>query len=123
MTVRPDVRWRLAIGRHIGLWAFALIAATASAQSPRVVLGEVERGPLVEEIALNGTVTARRNVEVSVSIGGLVRERAVDVGSRVARGDLLLRLDDELARLEHDRTSAEVREAEKRLAEAQRLLA
>ena len=123
MTVRPDARWPLAIGRHIGLWAFALIAATASAQSPRVVLGEVERGPLVEEIALNGTVTARRNVDVSVSIGGLVRERAVDVGSRVARGDLLLRLDDELARLEHDRTSAEVREAEKRLAEAQRLLA
>lgn len=61
-------------------------------------------------------------VEISVSIGGLVRERVVDIGTQVSRGDLLLRLDDELARLAHDRAAAEVREAEKRLAEAQRLL-
>lgn len=118
MTMRSGVWWR----QHMGLWALAVFAAAASAQSPRVVLGEVQRGPLIEEIALNGTVTARRNVEVSVPIGGLVRERMVDIGTRVSRGDLLLRLDDELPRLEHDRTRAEVREAEKRLAEAQRLL-
>lgn len=103
-------------------WALVFVTLVAHAERPRVVLGEVERGPLIEEIALNGTVTAQQHVDVSVSIGGLVRERAVDIGARVARGDLLLRLDDELARLEHDRAAAETHEAEKRLAEAQRLL-
>ncbi|MDO9597482.1 MAG: efflux RND transporter periplasmic adaptor subunit [Azoarcus sp.] len=106
----------------MSLWVLAFIATTANAQSPRVVLGEVERGPLIEEIALNGTVAAQRNVEISVSIAGLVRERVVDIGTQVSRGDLLLRLDDELPRLEHERSKAEVREAEKRLTEAQRLL-
>lgn len=122
MTLPSGARWRCYIKRNICLCALAFISIAANAQSPRVVLGEVERGPLVEEIALNGTVAAQRNVEISVSIGGLVRERVVDIGTRVSRGDLLLRLDDELPRLEHDRSKAEVREAEKRLAEAQRLL-
>lgn len=115
-------RWGRYLNRHIGLWTLAFVAMTAHAQSPRVVLAEVERGPLVEEIALNGTVTALRNVTISMSIGGLVQERAVDIGTQVSRGDLLLRLDDELARLEQDRSMAEVREAEKRLAETRRLL-
>lgn len=122
MTMRSSGRWNRCVSRHIGVWAIAFIAMAANAQSLRVVLAEVEREPLVEEIALNGTVTARRNVDISVSIGGLVHERVVDISNRVSRGDLLLRLDDELARLEHDRIRAEVREAEKRLAETQRLL-
>ncbi len=108
--------------RQIGSWVLACIAIAANAQSPRVVLAEVERGPMIEEIALNGTVVARRNVDISVSIGGLVRERLVDTGALVAKGEPLLRMDDELARLEHDRITAELRETEKRLIEAQRLL-
>lgn len=122
MTILSGGRSRRSINRHLGVWALALFALAANAQPARVVLGEVEHGPLIEEVALNGTVTAQRNVDISISIGGLVRERVADVGTRVSRGDLLLRLDDELAHLEHDRATAEVREAEKRLSEARRLL-
>lgn len=122
MTTCLKSDWRPNIRRAISVWALACIAMAAHAQSPRVVLADVERGPLIEEIALNGTVAARRNVDISVSISGLVDERLVDVGTQVKQGDLLLRLDDELARLEHERTAAEVREAERRLLEAERLL-
>lgn len=118
MTMLSDTRrrWFLAFG------ALALVATLAHAERAPVELGEVERGPLVEEIALNGTVTALRHVELSVSIGGLVRERTVDIGARIAQGDLLLRLDDELALLEYDRAMAEMREGERRLSETRRLL-
>lgn len=121
MTILPGGRWTSVI-RRFGAWTLACIALAAHGQAPRVVLGVVERGPLIEEIALNGTVNSRRNVDISVSIGGLVRERLADIGTRVSRGDPLMRLDDELARLEHERVAAELREAESRLVEARRLL-
>tara|TARA_R110002049_G_scaffold72496_9_gene187688 strand:- start:649 stop:1725 length:1077 start_codon:yes stop_codon:yes gene_type:complete len=108
--------------RTLLLGALSLLAPFAHAERPRVVLGDVERGPLIEEIALNGTATAQRRSDVSVSIAGLVAERTADTGERISQGDLLLRLDDELAKLEHDSVRAQAREAESRLAEAQRLL-
>lgn len=89
---------------------------------PRVELAAVEQGPVVEEMSLNGTVTPRRQSRVSVAVAGLVMERAVELGSQVEQGDLLLQLDDELARLERDRAAADTREAQSRLAEARRLL-
>lgn len=122
MTMLLAGRWRRYVNRQISVCALACIAMAANAQSTRVELAAVERGPLIDEIELNGTVSARRNVEISVAVGGLVHERMADVGTRVSRGDLLLRLDDELARLEYDRASADVREAENRLVEARRLL-
>lgn len=103
-------------------WLFALAAALAHAQSPRVVLGGVERGPMVEEIPLNGTIVALRRAELSVSVEGLVTDLTVDTGERVLAGATLLKLDDELAVLEGKRAQAETREAERRLAEARRVL-
>ena len=92
------------------------------AQQP-VVLGEVGRGPLIEEYQLNGSVVARQRSEVSVAIGGLITERLAEVGESVRRGSPLLRLDDELARLERQRAKAEASEAQGRLEEARRLVA
>ncbi|KKN91658.1 hypothetical protein LCGC14_0215400 [marine sediment metagenome] len=104
------------------LWTLTLVSTMASADRPRVVLDKVTTGPFIEEIALNGTATALRRSDVSVSIPGLVLERMVEIGDRVEQGDPLLRLDDELAHFEHDRAAAETREAESRLAEARRLV-
>lgn len=107
--------------RRFLLCALALLCTNAAAERPRVALAEVERTPFIEEIALNGTVTALQRSHVSVAVSGLVLERHVDTGDRVERGDLLLRLDDELARLERDRAAAEAHEAASRLAEARRV--
>lgn len=117
---RPTAaRWH----RLVALPILLLTSALAHAEAAPVVLGTVERGPRIEEIALNGTVTALRNAELSVSVEGLVTRLAVDTGDRVATGDELLVLDTELARLEGERARAETREAERRLTEAERLLA
>ncbi|SDR69950.1 RND family efflux transporter, MFP subunit [Halopseudomonas xinjiangensis] len=112
-------QWKRPLGLALGVFALAL-TPTAGAQQP-VVLGEVERGPFIDEYRLNGSVVARQRSDVSVPIGGLVVERLVEIGDRVERGDLLLRMDDELARLERERAQAEASEAQARLEEARRL--
>lgn len=97
------------------------LACSAQAQQP-VVLGSVEQGPLIEDYQLSGSVVARQRSEVSVSLAGLVTERLVEVGDRVKRGDVLLRLDDELAAIELQRAQAETSEAQGRLEETRRLV-
>ena len=97
-------------------------AAAPAAERPRVELADVERGSQYQELPLNGTVVALRNAEVSVAVAGLVVARSVDAGDRVARGDVLLQLDDELARLSLRSAQAETLEAESRAREARRQL-
>lgn len=108
--------FRLAIGASL-----LALAQMVQAQQP-VVLANVERGPLIEQYQLNGSVVARQRSDVSVPIGGLITERLVEVGDQVKRGDLLLRLDDELAAIELQRAQAETSEAQGRLEEARRLV-
>jgi RND family efflux transporter MFP subunit len=105
-------------------WAIAwmLMAGVAQAQWPRVVVAPVRSEPVIEEIVLNGTVSTQQQAALSVPVGGLVEARNVEVGDRVRRDDVLLRLDDELAGLEQAGASAATREAEQRLEEARRLL-
>ncbi len=112
-------QWKRYPGLAFGVFAM-VFTHLSEAQQP-VVLGQLQRGPLIDEYRLNGSVVARQRSEVSVPIGGLVVERLIDVGDRVERGELLLRMDDELARLEHERAKAEASEAEARLEEARRL--
>lgn len=100
-----------------------LVLASAQAQqSPRVSLAGVERGALENDIPLNGTVTALRQAQLSVEVSGRVANREVDVGARVEGGDVLMRLDQELAQLELEQAQAERRASASQLAEAERLL-
>lgn len=113
-------QWKRSLCLAVGVCALPLMQS-ALAQQP-VVLGKVERGPFIEEYQLNGSVVARQRSDVSVSIGGLITERLADIGDRVRRGDPLLKMDDDIARLEHQRTQAETSEAQGRLQEARRLV-
>jgi len=67
---------------------------------PAVTVAAVERGPVEDTVANTkaGTVRARRRAKLSPGTSGLVVERRVERGQRVAAGDLLLRLDDRTPR-------------------------
>lgn len=102
------------------LAAFPL--SVAAQAGPGVQLAEVQQSDIFEEITLNGTVNALRSSRLSASVEGLVDLVNAQPGDRVAKGDLLIELDDELARLALASARAEAQEAEARLAEARRRL-
>lgn len=95
-------------------------AAVAQEASPVSVVSP-QRVTLSETRRLTGTVTAARTSALSPRIAGLVAEITVDAGDRVEDGAVILRLDDELARLERERSVAALTEGKARLAEAERL--
>jgi len=107
----------------LALCAVMALSGHVSAQDrPRVELSSVARSPLLEEVPLNGTVTALRRSDMSVAIAGLVLAHRVDVGDRVTAGDELLTLDDELTELAVQQAQALRQQADSELAEARRVL-
>lgn len=60
-----------------------------------VVAHTIERGTIVAEVMGTGTLEARVQMTVSPKISGRVVDVLVDQGTRVAAGDVLVRLDDE----------------------------
>jgi membrane fusion protein (multidrug efflux system) len=72
---------------------------------------EITAGPVTATVTATGTIKARDDVPISAEAGGRVLEVTARVGDDVSEGDVLVRLDDELAALAL------------RQAEAQRLLA
>lgn len=80
-----------------------------------------ELGTVSDSLTLTGTVTSARVAALSPRVSGLVAHVYVDAGSRVQAGDLLIELDDALARLELERVKAAQEEGRIRLEEAQRL--
>ncbi|MFD1068888.1 efflux RND transporter periplasmic adaptor subunit [Luteimonas composti] len=82
---------------------------------------EVVRGPLVQNVVATGRAAALSRVQVGAEIAGLVLERRVMEGDRVAPGDVLvvLRAQDLEARRDEARAAlAALREAERPDAEA-----
>jgi RND family efflux transporter MFP subunit len=108
--------------RRLGLLlALALFTAVSLAQDAAPVrVVQPDQGTAQDVITLTGTVTSARSADLSVRVSGLVKRVLVDAGSRVEKGALLIELDDELARLELERASAEVAEGRIRLDDARR---
>ena len=117
-----------------GLFAAALslflVPAPAHAQGAAapVAIATAETAEVAEVLQLTGTVTARWDAQLSVATAGLVTALQVDAGDRVARGDLLLELDGELARHQYEGARAAeaqslraLEDARRRLEEARRL--
>lgn len=76
-----------------------------------------------EQFQLTGTLTADRAAGLSPRVDGLVREVKVDAGDRVKAGQVLVQLDDAVARHALARFRAQAAEAEASAGEAERLLA
>ena len=95
---------------------------TAAQDLPGVQLETVSSEDIVQEVTLNGTVNALRVSGMSAAVAGLLDEVRVETGDRVARGDVLVELDDELVTWELAAARAEAEEARSRLEEARRRL-
>lgn len=95
---------------------------TTARDMPGVQLETVSVEDIVQEVTLNGTVNALRVSGMSASVAGLLDEIQVETGDRVARGDVLVALDDEMVTWELAAARAEAEEARSRLEEAQRRL-
>lgn len=102
--------------RLIVLVAIAVMPATAAAQGgpppANVRLGEVMLEQLAEQRAVTGDIVARRRATLAGQQAGLVIELNVEAGDRVEAGEVLARLDDEIAAREVDRAEAMVASAE-----------
>jgi membrane fusion protein (multidrug efflux system) len=83
----------------------------------------VQERDIQRVLDLTGTVTAMRSARLSAATSGLVTKLQVDTGSRVKTGQLLLELDPELAQLQLDSAMAQVEQADTELKDAERRLA
>jgi RND family efflux transporter MFP subunit len=102
---------------------------TESIAPARVTVASAQAAAFGERLSLSGTLTAERQARLSARADGLVLRVHVDSGDRVEAGQALLELDPAIARQALRRTRAEaaqataaVREAERLVAEAQRLI-
>lgn len=102
------------------LWLWS--PGAAAQELPGVQLETVGSGTILQEVTLNGTVTALRTSAISASVSGLLDQVQVETGDRVARDDVLVALDDELARWELEAARADTQQARTRLDEAERRL-
>ena len=97
-----------------------LFCGLAVAQVAPVELASVERRTIVETLRLSGSLTSPYTSSLSPDFDGRLVSLNVDAGDRVKQGDILFKLDDELARLELAQTIAAEHEAEANLADTKR---
>lgn len=76
---------------------------------------EVSSGPASEVVSFAGRIEAFHDVTVSTEIPGRFTEMPVDVGSIVKAGDVLIKIDDEIAQAALRRASSEYEEAKREL--------
>ncbi|MBK1730546.1 efflux RND transporter periplasmic adaptor subunit [Thiococcus pfennigii] len=111
------------------LAAFGPARAAAPAQGAPVAVGRADQTAIVREVTVTGTVTSPRTAALSTQVAGMVTRLTVDAGDRVARGDLLVELDREVAaftlatvQAETERATAALADAQRRLGEARALV-
>ena len=93
-----------------------------------VIVAAAEKTEVIEEVPLTGTVVSIRQARLSSEIDGMVDDIGVQVGDRVATGDVILRLKADIEQLslrakraEVEQTRRELADAERRLIDAERL--
>lgn len=98
------------------------LAAQAAAAAATAAAAEADahrRGSAASLLDASGFVVARRQATVSATVGGRVLEVLIDEGSRVTRGQVIARLDDEPYRLALDQVSAQAAASHAQLQAAQ----
>ena len=94
---------------------FGSTASTVTIDSNEVTISDVTRGEFDDYVRLNGQVVPIQVVQISPEEGGIVREKVVEEGTRVRKGDVILRLS-------NSNLDLQILNAEAELAEKQNLL-
>ena len=94
---------------------FGSTASTMTIDSNEITISDVTRGEFDDYVRLNGQVVPIQVVQISPEEGGIVREKVVEEGTKVRKGDVILRLSNSSLDLQ-------ILNAEAELAEKQNLL-
>ena len=100
------------------LLAWLVLGSTASTMTidrGDIIVSNVTRGKFDDYVRLNGQVMPIQVVQISPEEGGIVREKVVEEGARVRKGDVILRLS-------NSNLDLQILNAESELAEKQNLL-
>ncbi len=98
----------------------ALAFAVTAQPAPSVEVARIILAPIAETVTLAGSFRSPQNSALSARVAGYITEFVVQAGDRVEQGQLLVTLDDNIARLELQRREALLREAEALVADQQR---
>lgn len=90
-------------------------ASTMTVDIADITVSDVTRGKFDDYVRLNGQVLPIQVVQISPEEGGIVREKVVEEGARVRKGDVILRLS-------NSNLDLQILNAEAELAEKQNLL-
>lgn len=90
-------------------------ANTMTVDASGITISDVTRGKFDDYVRLNGQVLPIQVVQISPEEGGIVREKVVEEGTRVRKGDVILRLS-------NSNLDLQILNAEAELAEKQNLL-
>lgn len=90
-------------------------ANTMTVDTSDITISDVTRGKFDDYVRLNGQVLPIQVVQISPEEGGIVREKVVEEGTRVRKGDVILRLS-------NSNLDLQILNAEAELAEKQNLL-
>lgn len=90
-------------------------ANTTTVDVSDITISDVTRGKFDDYVRLNGQVLPIQVVQISPDDGGIVREKVVEEGTRVRKGDVILRLS-------NSNLDLQILNAEAELAEKQNLL-
>lgn len=90
-------------------------ANTTTVDVSDITISDVTRGKFDDYVRLNGQVLPIQVVQISPEEGGIVREKVVEEGARVRKGDVILRLS-------NSNLDLQILNAEAELAEKQNLL-
>ena len=90
-------------------------ASTMTVDATDITISDVTHGKFDDYVRLNGQVLPIQVVQISPEEGGIVREKVVEEGTRVRKGDVILRLS-------NSNLDLQILNAEAELAEKQNLL-
>ena len=90
-------------------------ASTMTIDATDITISDVTRGKFDDYVRLNGQVLPIQVVQISPEEGGIVREKVVEEGTRVRKGDVILRVS-------NSNLDLQILNAEAELAEKQNLL-
>lgn len=83
----------VALAAAFGVVRVIIGSRTAKAKGPEIKTAKVERGDVVSSVSATGVLEALTTVDVKSNVGGRVDVLAVDVGTRVKKGQLIARID------------------------------
>jgi membrane fusion protein, macrolide-specific efflux system len=120
----PGRRWlRLSLGvaavavLAVGAWQAWRLWGGGAPPAEQHILATVQRGDIEDLVSATGALQPRDYVDVGAQVSGQVKRIAVEVGSEVKAGELLVEIDAETSAARVDASRAQLRSQQAQLAE------